>query len=66
MQQMRELRAGSNYLSQNLAEAHFGLGNDTVVEELRILWPSQQTTVIKAVQANQFLVIDEPKTAITN
>ncbi len=64
MQQMRELRAGSNYLSQDLAEAHFGLGDETVVEELRILWPSQQTTVINAVQANQFLVIDEPETGI--
>ncbi len=37
--QMRELRAGSNFESQDPAEAHFGLGEAWVVEVIRVVWP---------------------------
>ena len=39
--QMREVTAQSGYTGQNL-RVHFGLGNATVIDSLRIEWPSGQ------------------------
>ncbi len=58
--QMRELRAGSNFESQDPAEAHFGLGAATQVDELRVAWPNGATTVVPAVAANQWLRLTSP------
>ena len=55
--QMRELRAGTNYLSQDLIEAHFGLGDAEIVDEIEIIWPSQHTTTLHDVPVDQFLLI---------
>ena len=37
--QVRETQAGSNYLSGNPPEAHFGLGAATRIESLQVRWP---------------------------
>ena len=56
--QMRELRAGSNFESQDPADAHFGLGTATSVDEIRIVWPDGPSTVLGARAADAFLVVD--------
>jgi len=58
--QMRELRAGSNFASQDPAVAHFGLGAAASVDTLRVVWPDQSTTVLNDVPARQRLVIAQP------
>jgi hypothetical protein len=40
---------------------HFGLGADTVVNELTIAWPSGRTQTLKGVAADQILTVREPK-----
>jgi hypothetical protein len=50
--QMRELRAGSNYVSQDPAEAHFGMGTATIAEEVRIVWPNGQEDVLHNIPTN--------------
>ena len=55
--QMRELRGGSHYVSQNPVEAHFGLDEDDVVDKVVIDWPDGTTTARLAVPANQILHI---------
>jgi len=57
--QMRELRVGSNFLSQNPVEVHFGVGKAKIIDEIRIVWPSGKNTVLNEVEVNQFLVISE-------
>lgn len=57
--QLRELRAGSNYVSQDPAEAHFGLGRSSIVDEVRVVWPGGEQTVSSAVALQQTLVIDQ-------
>ena len=59
---MRELRAGSNYVSQDPAEAHFGLGAGTVAARVRVVWPDGDLTDLHDVPASAGLplVIDEP------
>ncbi len=54
--QMREIHIASNYLSQNPAVAHFGLGPAMAVDELRIVWPDGSETVESDVAADRFLL----------
>ena len=58
--QIREIRAGNNFTSQNPAEAHFGLGIDTVIDRLRIRWPRGEISELSAVAADQMLVVEQP------
>ncbi|MBL1259127.1 MAG: CRTAC1 family protein [Thiotrichaceae bacterium] len=51
--QMRELRAGSNYASQNPVVAHFGVGSATLVDELRVVWPSGEITTLTNLSVDQ-------------
>jgi len=55
--QMRELRLGSNYVSNNPPELYFGLGPARSVSELRVLWPGGGETVLHNVSADQSLLI---------
>ncbi len=57
--QLREIRAGSNYVSQNPAEAHFGLGTAEQVDELHIRWPDGEIQVIHGVAADRLLEIEQ-------
>jgi hypothetical protein len=59
--QMRDIRAGSSYLSQNDLRAHFGLGTATTVERLEVQWPSGERETIRDVAANQIVTIHEGK-----
>ncbi len=38
--QTRHVAAASGYCSQNSYSVHFGLGNSTIIDEIRIEWPS--------------------------
>jgi hypothetical protein len=61
-EQMRELQLGNNYASQSPVEAHFGIADNQIIEQVRIVWPGleSQTSELTNVQANQFLVIYQP------
>jgi hypothetical protein len=62
--QMRDVRAGSSYLSQNDLRAHFGLGAATSIERLEVRWPSGRTETIPGVAADQIVVVQEGKGVI--
>ncbi len=55
--QMREMRCGSNYVSQNPTEAHFGLG-DALSARVRIVWPDGEVQRLGRVGANQLLTVE--------
>jgi ASPIC and UnbV len=61
--QMRELRSGSTYQSQNALELHFGLGETTTIESIQILWLGGEKNRMKDLQADQTLTIKEPAEA---
>ncbi|PDH40523.1 MAG: hypothetical protein CNE99_03505 [OM182 bacterium MED-G24] len=54
--QVREVKAGNNYVSQNPAEVHFGLGEATSVD-LTVRWPDGTETGLLGVGADQLLTI---------
>jgi hypothetical protein len=58
--QQRDLSIGSNYVSQNPMEQHFGLGSATQVDQLVVTWPDGKETDLGIVQANQRIVVDHP------
>ena len=57
--QMREVSISSNFVSQNPAVQHFGLGSAAVVDQLAVEWPDGQTTILNNVQAGQSIEIAE-------
>lgn len=61
-EQMRELQLGNNYVSQNPVVAHFGLGSDQTVDNLRIVWPGLEAQEIRLenLEVNQFLTLEHP------
>ncbi len=58
--QLRELNGGVAAAQQSDLRAHFGLGDATQADEVRIEWPSGQVTELKNVPVKQLLTITEP------
>ncbi len=58
--QTREVHAGSSYLSSNDPRLLFGLGEQTVVDRLRIHWQSGVAQILEDIEINQELVVTEP------
>ena len=58
--QIREVISGSSYLSQSSLEIEFGLGKASVVDQIRILWPSGSKQTLTDINVNQKLVVTEP------
>ncbi len=56
----REITPNSGYKSQNDARAHFGLGENAVIEEVRVRWPSGTEAVLTNVQPNQTITVTSP------
>ena len=56
---IREVKAGSSYLSQNDLRAHFGLGTATAVERIDVQWPTGESETVKSVAANQIVTIQQ-------
>jgi ASPIC and UnbV/FG-GAP-like repeat/IPTL-CTERM motif len=50
--QMREIFNGSNYKSQNEMTVHFGVDTATVVNEVRVTWPSGTTITLNNLATN--------------
>ena len=57
--QMREVKSGSGYLSQNDLRLHFGLGAATSVDTLTVRWLCGRVQTLQNVKTNQVLIISE-------
>jgi hypothetical protein len=56
---VREVQAGSSYLSQSDLRAHFGLGAAAAADRLEVRWPSGRVDVVQNVAAGQILTVRE-------
>jgi hypothetical protein len=54
---VREVQAGSSYLSSEDPRMHFGLGAATTVKELTIHWPGGNSSRLTDVAANRILTV---------
>jgi len=59
LRQIREVKSGESYLSQNDMRVHFGLDTATKADVVEIRWPSGLVETFKDVQANQLLIVTE-------
>lgn len=57
--QMREISSQSSYCGQNDMRAHFGLGNATTIDSLKIEWPLGLVEHYTNVGVNQFITYVE-------
>ena len=57
--QLREVKSGSGYLSQNDLRLHFGVGAARSVDTLQVRWPCGTVQVLMNVETNRMLVITE-------
>ena len=57
--QIREIAGGGSYLSQSDLRAHFGLGGNTKVDRLEVLWPSGLRQTFQNIAADGFYLIEE-------
>ena len=56
-EQLRDVRAGSNYVSQNPREVHFGLGAAARVDRVRVVWPDGAQLTLTGIDVDQMLVV---------
>ena len=57
--QLREISSQSGHRAQSSLNAHFGLGNATIIDTIIVEWPSGITWDTSNVPTNQFLSITE-------
>ena len=57
--QVREVRSGSSYLSQNDFRLHFGIGQYTTVDSVRVRWPGGTVDRVGSIGANREIVVRE-------
>jgi hypothetical protein len=57
--QVQEISSQTGIFSQNSLNAEFGLGGASIIDSLRVEWPSKSVTIWTDVQVNQFLQIGE-------
>ncbi|MAV24935.1 MAG: hypothetical protein CMQ05_02300 [Gammaproteobacteria bacterium] len=58
--QIRELRAGSNFLSQNPFELYFGMGTSETAS-ITVRWPDGIESTMNGVSTNQTILIPRPE-----
>jgi hypothetical protein len=59
--QYNHVNTAVGYGSASDRRVHFGLGEDSVVKELKIEWPSGKTQTLAGVKADQVLTVREPE-----
>ena len=60
-QQVREVRAGSSYLSHSSIWISFGLGDSAVADTLEVRWPGGLVERFAGVKGNRVVVVEEGK-----
>ena len=59
LKQMREVRSGESYLSQNDLRLHFGLGSHAKIDSVDIAWPSGDKQSLHDLNADFIYTIEE-------
>lgn len=55
--QFREISLGSNYVSNNPAEAHFGIGSARMIDHIEVAWPDGAITLMQDVPVENIALL---------
>lgn len=58
-QQIRPITAGISYFGQEPAEAFFGIGDVSMVDEVEVIWPGGGSSIVQNVSANQVVEVTD-------
>ncbi len=59
--QIAERVAASGYLSQNDGRVHFGLAQSSVIDHIKVTWPTGKVQDLENVKADRVLIVEEQK-----
>lgn len=59
--QVRELGSARGYLSTSEPIVHFGFGDEQIIEQLRIVWPSGRVQTFRDLATGQRYIVTEPE-----
>jgi hypothetical protein len=59
LKQMKEVRGGGSYLSQNDLRLHFGLGSHTKIDTIEMQWPSGDKQTLRDLVADSIYTVEE-------
>jgi hypothetical protein len=59
LRQIKEVRSGSSYLSQNDLRLHFGLGAHAKIDSIEVQWPSGTKETFSSIAADSIYTIKE-------
>lgn len=62
--QIREVRSGEGFKFMSSLNIHFGLGEDAIIDELKIYWPSGIIDTLEDVDVNQTVHVIEGSTIL--
>jgi len=65
LRQLREVRSGGSYLSQDELVLHFGLGSRTKADSVEVRWPTGEVSVLRDVDAGGEITIRQGPTGQT-
>ena len=61
--QLREIQSQDGFGGHSGLRAHFGLGSDSITDQILISWPSGLFTFVENVNGDQLLMLTEPASA---
>ncbi len=61
--QYAQKKSSGGYLSTNDPRLHFGLGKSTMVDSIKVIWPSGKIQNLENIKAGQILTINESEAA---
>ncbi len=64
--QLREISSQNTFNGQSMLNAHFGFGNATLIDSLKVEWPSGNVDVARNVPVNRFITITEGRGITTD
>lgn len=64
--QLREIVTHSGHVTQGSLKAHFGLGNATMIDSIKVVWPTQSEQILTNITPDQYLIIEEENPSQTN
>jgi cytochrome c peroxidase len=59
--QLQQVSAGGSFIASAPADLHFGLGEASIVDEIRIVWPGpdRQESILRQISINQFYTVTQ-------
>lgn len=63
--QIRDVRSGEGFRYMHSLNTHFGIGSETSINYVKVIWPSGVVDIISNPSINQLLIVNEGSTSLS-